>query len=113
MPPLTMTEGHVAVLALDYPEASACAPARQTKVYDHINVIQGEANLNQTLLKDKQCDNLFVLAASQTRGKDALTKVGVEKVLNDLSDMGFEYIVCTPTASSACWPATRAHRQCT
>ena len=67
-------------------------------VYDFVNVIQGEANLNQALIKDKQCDNLFVLAASQTRDKDALTKEGVEKVLNDLAAMGFEYIVCDSPA---------------
>ena len=67
-------------------------------VYDLINVIQGEANLNQALIKDKQCDNLFVLAASQTRDKDALTKEGVEKVLTDLAAMGFEYIVCDSPA---------------
>jgi septum site-determining protein MinD len=67
-------------------------------VYDLINVIQGEANLNQALIKDKQCDNLFVLAASQTRDKDALTQEGVEKVLTDLASMGFEYIVCDSPA---------------
>lgn len=67
-------------------------------VYDFINVIQGEANLNQTLIKDKQCDNLFVLPASQTRDKDALTKEGVEKVLKDLDAMGFTYIVCDSPA---------------
>jgi septum site-determining protein MinD len=67
-------------------------------VYDLINVIQGEANLNQALIKDKQCENLFVLAASQTRDKDALTKEGVEKVLGDLSAMDFEYIVCDSPA---------------
>jgi septum site-determining protein MinD len=67
-------------------------------VYDLINVIQGEANLNQALIKDKQCDNLFVLAASQTRDKEALTQDGVEKVLNDLAEMGFEYIVCDSPA---------------
>ena len=67
-------------------------------VYDLINVIQGEANLNQALIKDKQCDNLFVLAASQTRDKEALSKEGVEKVLKDLADMGFEYIVCDSPA---------------
>ena len=67
-------------------------------VYDLINVIQGEANLNQALIKDKLCDNLFVLAASQTRDKDALTKEGVEKVLADLAEMGFEYIVCDSPA---------------
>ncbi|MEO8656731.1 MAG: septum site-determining protein MinD, partial [Ramlibacter sp.] len=67
-------------------------------VYDLINVIQGEANLNQALIKDKQCDNLFVLAASQTRDKEALHKEGVETVLKDLDGMGFEYIVCDSPA---------------
>ncbi|MFZ7309365.1 septum site-determining protein MinD [Comamonas jiangduensis] len=67
-------------------------------VYDLINVIQGEANLNQALIKDKQCDNLFVLAASQTRDKEALTQEGVKKVLDDLSEMGFEYIICDSPA---------------
>ncbi|MGE5866551.1 MAG: septum site-determining protein MinD [Rhizobacter sp.] len=67
-------------------------------VYDLINVIHNEANLNQALIKDKQCDNLFVLAASQTRDKDALTQDGVERVLKELADMGFEYIVCDSPA---------------
>lgn len=67
-------------------------------VYDLINVIHGEANLHQALIKDKQCENLFVLAASQTRDKEALTRDGVEKVLHDLAGMGFEYIVCDSPA---------------
>ena len=67
-------------------------------VYDLINVIQGEANLNQALIKDKHCDNLFILAASQTRDKDALVLEGVGKVLKDLAAMGFEYIVCDSPA---------------
>lgn len=67
-------------------------------VYDLINVIQNEANLNQALIKDKQCENLFVLAASQTRDKEALTQDGVERVLKDLGDMGFDYIVCDSPA---------------
>jgi septum site-determining protein MinD len=67
-------------------------------VYDLINVIQGEATLNQALIKDKQCHNLYVLAASQTRDKDALTKTGVEKVLKNLGEMDFEYIVCDSPA---------------
>ncbi|MBP6902175.1 MAG: septum site-determining protein MinD [Burkholderiaceae bacterium] len=67
-------------------------------VYDLINVIQGEANLHQALIKDKHSDNLFVLAASQTRDKDALTQEGVERVLNDLIAQGFEYIVCDSPA---------------
>jgi septum site-determining protein MinD len=67
-------------------------------VYDLINVINGEANLNQALIKDKHCDNLFVLPASQTRDKDALTKEGVERVLADLAEQGFEYIICDSPA---------------
>jgi septum site-determining protein MinD len=67
-------------------------------VYDLINVIHNEAKLNQALIKDKQCENLFVLAASQTRDKEALTQEGVERVLNDLAGMGFEYIVCDSPA---------------
>lgn len=67
-------------------------------VYDLINVIHGEANLNQALIKDKNADNLFVLAASQTRDKDALTQDGVERVLKDLAEMGFDYIVCDSPA---------------
>jgi len=67
-------------------------------VYDLINVIHGEANLHQALIKDKQCDNLFVLAASQTRDKDALSQDGVEKVITDLTAMDFEYIICDSPA---------------
>jgi septum site-determining protein MinD len=67
-------------------------------VYDLINVIHNEANLNQALIKDKQSDKLYVLAASQTRDKDALTQDGVERVLKDLAEMGFEYIVCDSPA---------------
>ena len=67
-------------------------------VYDFVNVIHGEASLKQALIKDKRFDNLYVLAASQTRDKDALTKEGVEKVLKDLADDGFDYIVCDSPA---------------
>ena len=67
-------------------------------VYDLINVIHGEANLNQALIKDKKCENLFILPASQTRDKDALTREGVEKVIEGLKEMGFEYIVCDSPA---------------
>ena len=67
-------------------------------VYDFVNVIQGEATLKQALIKDKRFDTLHVLAASQTRDKDALTKEGVQKVLDDLAAEGFDYIVCDSPA---------------
>ncbi len=69
-------------------------------VYDLVNVLHGEATLNQALIKDKHCTNgmLFVLPASQTRDKDALTEEGLEKVIKDLEHMGFDYIVCDSPA---------------
>ena len=69
-------------------------------VYDLVNVIQGEATLTQALIKDKNCENLFILPASQTRDKDALTREGVEKVMQELSSdkMGFENITCDTPA---------------
>jgi len=66
-------------------------------VYDFVNVINEEATLNQALIKDKRCDKLFVLPASQTRDKDALTLEGVGKVLNELKKT-FKYIVCDSPA---------------
>ena len=67
-------------------------------VYDLINVIHGEATLTQALIKDKHCDNLYVLPASQTRDKDALSEEGVEKVIKELEHQGFDYIICDSPA---------------
>ncbi|MAA71792.1 MAG: septum site-determining protein MinD [Bermanella sp.] len=67
-------------------------------VYDFVNVINGESNLKQTLIKDKRTENLYVLPASQTRDKDALNKEGVERVLNELAAEGFDYIICDSPA---------------
>lgn len=66
-------------------------------VYDFINVINGEASLNQALIKDKNCNMLYILPASQTRDKEALTLEGVEKVLEELS-REFKYIICDSPA---------------
>jgi len=66
-------------------------------VYDFVNVVNGEANLQQALIKDKRLENLYVLAASQTRDKDALTKEGVGKVIAELAET-FEYVVCDSPA---------------
>ncbi len=66
-------------------------------VYDFVNVIHGEANLNQALIRDKRNNNLYVLPASQTRDKNALKPEGVEAVLNQLREE-FDYIVCDSPA---------------
>ncbi len=62
-------------------------------VYDLINVINEEIKLSQALIRDKQLDKLYILAASQTRDKDALTHAGVERVLEELKAMDFEFII--------------------
>ncbi|CAG9418989.1 septum site-determining protein MinD [Providencia alcalifaciens] len=68
-------------------------------VYDFVNVIQGDATLNQALIKDKRTENLHILPASQTRDKDALTREGVEKILDELSnEMAFDFIICDSPA---------------
>ncbi len=66
-------------------------------VYDFVNVIQNDASLAQALIKDRRLENLYVLAASQTRDKDALTQEGVERVINELAE-SFEYIICDSPA---------------
>ena len=66
-------------------------------VYDLINVIHGEAKLNQALIKDKQCDNLYVLAASQTRDKEALKPEGVARVMAELREK-FDWVICDSPA---------------
>lgn len=67
-------------------------------VYDFVNVVQGEASIKQALIKDKRIENLYILAASQTRDKDALTTEGVGKVIQGLKDDGFDYIICDSPA---------------
>ena len=66
-------------------------------VYDFVDVISGNARLSQALVKDKQLNNLFILPASQTRDKDALTDEGVAEVINELAKQ-FDYIVCDSPA---------------
>ncbi len=67
-------------------------------VYDFVNVIRNEAKLQQTLIRDKRVEQLYVLPASQTRDKDALSAEGVGRVIDELKEMGFEYIICDSPA---------------
>lgn len=66
-------------------------------VFDFVNVIHGEASLKQALIRDKVNENLYILAASQTRDKDALTQDGVQRVLDKMAK-DFEYIICDSPA---------------
>jgi|TARA_R110001583_G_scaffold195535_1_gene375624 septum site-determining protein MinD len=66
-------------------------------VYDFVNVINGEATLNQALIKDKRVKSLSILPASQTRDKDALNKENVGKVLDELGK-SYDFIICDSPA---------------
>ncbi|NBC48893.1 MAG: septum site-determining protein MinD, partial [Gammaproteobacteria bacterium] len=66
-------------------------------VYDFANVINGEANLNQALIRDKRCEHLYILPASQTRDKEALTQDGVGRVLEELNK-SYDYVICDSPA---------------
>ncbi len=67
-------------------------------VYDLVNVVKGEATLRQALIRDKRIENLFVLPASQTRDKDALDFEGIGRVIDELKELGFDYILCDSPA---------------
>jgi septum site-determining protein MinD len=66
-------------------------------VFDFINVINGDAKLNQALVRDKRVDGLYVLPTSQTRDKDALRRDAVEEIMEELKQE-FDYIVCDSPA---------------
>src|SRR5215472_13415307 len=71
--------------------------AERRVVFDLINVVQGVAKLPQALIRDKRLENLWLLPASQTRDKDALTEEGVGRVIADLAAR-FDYILCDSPA---------------
>ncbi len=71
--------------------------AERRVVYDLINVVQGDAKLQQAVIRDKRVDTLWLLPASQTRDKDALTEEGVERVMGDLRAR-FDWVICDSPA---------------
>lgn len=71
--------------------------AERRVVYDLINVVQGDAKLNQALIRDKRVDTLSLLPASQTRDKDALSEEGVARVMGELREK-FDWIICDSPA---------------
>jgi septum site-determining protein MinD len=67
-------------------------------IYDLVNVIKNEAKLQQAIIRDKRIENLHILPASQTRDKDALDPEGVGRVIEELKQLGFDYIICDSPA---------------
>src|ERR1700686_4219533 len=96
---LAMTGDSVAVVDFDVGlrNLDLVLGAERRVVYDFINVAQGDAKLSQALIRDKRIDTLHLLAASQTRDKDALTTEGVERVIGELRET-FDYVLCDSPA---------------
>jgi septum site-determining protein MinD len=71
--------------------------AERRVVFDLINVVQGVAKLPQALIRDKRIETLWLLPASQTRDKDALTEEGVARVIAALREK-FDWVLCDSPA---------------
>jgi septum site-determining protein MinD len=71
--------------------------AERRVVFDLINVVQGVSKLSQALIRDKRLETLWLLPASQTRDKDALTEEGVGRVISELRET-FDWIICDSPA---------------
>ena len=71
--------------------------AERRVVFDLINVAQGVAKLSQALIRDKRLESLWLLPASQTRDKDALTDEGVRDIIADLRTK-FDWVICDSPA---------------
>ena len=96
---LAMTGKKVAIIDFDVGlrNLDLVMGAERRVVYDLIYVAQGDAKLAQALIMDKRLDTLYLLAASQTRDKEALSEKGVEKVINELKQQ-FDWVVCDSPA---------------
>ena len=71
--------------------------AERRVVFDLINVTQGVAKLSQALIHDKRVDTLWLLPASLTHDKDALTAEGVATVMEELRQK-FDWVICDSPA---------------
>src|SRR5436190_2648744 len=71
--------------------------AERRVVFDFINVVQGVARLSQALIRDKRVETLWLLPASQTRDKDALTEQGVAGIIKELRAR-FDWVICDSPA---------------
>jgi septum site-determining protein MinD len=71
--------------------------AERRVVFDLINVVQGVAKLSQALIRDKRLENLWLLPASQTRDKDALTDEGIGNIIAELRTK-YDWIICDSPA---------------
>ena len=61
-------------------------------VFDLVQVMDGDANIKQALIKSKMSDNLHFLAASQTKDKSTLNSEKVKALVDNLRDT-YDYVI--------------------
>ena len=61
-------------------------------IYDLVNVIEGRCRLSQALIRDKRCDNLYLLPAAQTRDKTAINQAQMRDLIDELKK-SFDFIL--------------------
>lgn len=61
-------------------------------VFDIVDVIEGRCTLEQACLKDNRCEQLFLLAATQTKDKDAVEPEQVKEVVDALKET-FDFVI--------------------
>src|SRR6476620_6931516 len=71
--------------------------AERRVAFDLINVVQGVAKLPQALIRDKRLENLWLLPASQTKDKEALTEEGVGRIIEELRGT-CDWVLCDSPA---------------
>lgn len=63
-------------------------------VYDLIDVFEGQCKLKQALIRDKRVENLYLIAASQTKDKSALSEARMQETVRLLlEDEGFDRVL--------------------
>ncbi len=62
-------------------------------VFDLIDVFEGRCKLNQALIRDKRVDSLFLLPASQTKDKTALSERHMQAAAKALIEGGLDRVI--------------------
>lgn len=61
-------------------------------VYDIVDVIEEACRVDQALIRDKRCEELYLLPAAQTKDKSAITSNQLRRLIAELRDQ-FDYIL--------------------
>jgi septum site-determining protein MinD len=61
-------------------------------VYNLVDVVEGNCRMKQALIRDKRCQNLYLLPSAQTRDKSSVNPGQMRKLVEDLREE-FDYIL--------------------